>query len=141
VKSRDKLSALVNGAPRVQRADTFSSPGVCSSLGTVEGKLAIMIWAPAFPQLFTKNDRQQVSASLEAMGMIPGDMVFKSGRWKSSLSQGQQDEVDKARRMCDAVDKLLADGKPDKALQKAQKALQTHQRILGPISLTADISW
>ena len=83
-----------------------------------------------------------MAAALEAMEMIPGDILFKSDQaYQSVLSQGQQDEVDKARRMCDAVDTLLADGNPALALQKAQKALQTHQRILGPISLTADISW
>ena len=93
-----------------------------------------------FPQLFTKRDEQQTVAAIEAMGVVPGDVLFKSvDHFKSSLSQRQQDEVDKARRMCDAVDKLLADGKPKKALQMAQRALQTHQKIFRPDHW--DIPW
>jgi len=105
--------------------------------GFVDGEPTILIWGT--PHLFTKNERRSLVAALEAMGMIPGDVLFKSQGYQSNISQGQQDEVDKARRMCDAVDTLLADGELAMALKKAQKALQTHQRIFRPDHW--DIPW
>ena len=119
-----KLYPLMHAASRDFSHPHFSPPGL------MDGKPAIMIYG--VPQLFTKSDKQQAVAAIEAMGIIPGDVLFSDQAYQSNLSQGQQDEVDKARRMCDAVDKLLADGKPAKALTMAQKALLKHQRIFKP---------
>jgi ABC-type phosphate/phosphonate transport system ATPase subunit len=105
--------------------------------GVIHGQPAIMIYGA--PELFTKSDKQRTAAAIEEMGLIPGDVFFSAQACQSKLSQGQQDEVDKARRLCDVVDKLLADGKPAKALKMAQKALEVHQRIFKPDHW--DIPW
>ena len=74
----------------------FSPPGV------FDGEPANLIYGN--PKLSTKSDKQRMVAALDAMGLIPGDLIFKSGQtYQSNLSHGQQDE---ARRMCNAVDKL-----------------------------------